>query len=50
MKTGTMWCWLFGHKFIHKTKDVISLDFLRNRVETNWQLVSNCIRCGISKD
>lgn len=43
-------CWLFGHKFVHKTKDETPLNFFTTRVVTRWQTLDNCIRCGIDKE
>lgn len=45
MKTGSFYCWLFGHKFIGKS------NFREEGDYTVWDVTQSnfCVRCGIDK-
>lgn len=53
MKIGTFQCWLFGHKFSIRFKQIGVPGF--NKVplgykQTFYKRSDFCVRCGISKD
>jgi len=52
MKTGTIWCWLFGHKFIKNFKVAGAPgynDIPQGYVQTFSEITKHCVRCGIDK-
>lgn len=49
MKIGTIWCWLFGHKFILKVKREEFIDGVW-MIKTTWHRFDYCVRCGIDKN
>jgi hypothetical protein len=44
-KTGTFWCWLFGHKFISPNAGYVDGEWLTWKEPTEF-----CVRCGIDKN
>jgi len=45
MKIGTLWCWLFGHKFLAYTRIIVH-DI---EVDRAYRQTKFCVRCGIDK-
>ncbi len=45
LRTGTLWCWIFGHKFLWKSSKI---DRDRDIKSVNIHKTDFCARCGLS--
>jgi hypothetical protein len=48
LRYGTFSCWLFGHKFIQNTREVVHKDGVRIITIAPVRVMA-CIRCGIKE-
>jgi heme/copper-type cytochrome/quinol oxidase subunit 1 len=49
MKTGTFWCWLWGHKFLMEGSEYLGREGMYNRFYETKEVTKFCVRCGIDK-